>query len=58
MLRALRPAGVLYFSNNLTKFKMRAEEVQGTIKDITRQTIPNDFRDPRAHHCYRILNSP
>jgi len=57
VLRTLRPGGVLYFSNNLSKFKMRAEEVSGIIKDITRQTIPNDFRDPRAHHCFRILKN-
>lgn len=58
VLRTLRPGGVLYFSNNLSKFKMHADKINAAIKDITRQTIPNDFRDPKVHHCFRIQKNP
>lgn len=55
-LRTLRPGGTLYFSNNFSRFKIRSEEIAGcSVKDITKQTIPNDFRDKKAHHCFRLV---
>ena len=48
--------GVLLFSNNYRKFKMRAPELAGlSVEDITAETIPQDFaRSPKAHGCWRI----
>jgi 23S rRNA G2069 N7-methylase RlmK/C1962 C5-methylase RlmI len=53
--RRLGPGGVLYFSTNFRKFKMEVEELEGfEVKDITAQSIPNDFRNSRIHYCWAI----
>jgi 23S rRNA (cytosine1962-C5)-methyltransferase len=59
-MRMLRTDGVLYFSNNKRKFKLLdslKEKYQ--IKDITKGSIPMDFRDEKIHHFFEIraLNS-
>lgn len=54
-LDLLLPQGVLYFSNNKRTFKLADSlEKTMTIKDITLQTIPKDFRDLKIHHCFKI----
>ena len=56
-LRLLAPEGVLYFSNNKRKFKL-APEVQelALVADITLKTIPEDYRDQKIHHCFKIMH--
>jgi 23S rRNA (cytosine1962-C5)-methyltransferase/23S rRNA (guanine2445-N2)-methyltransferase / 23S rRNA (guanine2069-N7)-methyltransferase len=56
-LRILAPNGTLYFSNNKRKFKL--DPIVHTIArvvDISTQSIPQDFRDQKIHHCYRITH--
>lgn len=57
-MRCLTPDGVLYFSTNLQTFRLDetiAEQYQ--VKDITRQTIDEDFRhSPKIHQCYRLTS--
>lgn len=56
-LRLLAPDGVLYFSNNKRKFKLAPELSNlAEIKDITPRTIPEDYRDPKVHHCFKITH--
>ena len=55
-LRRMSPGGILYFSTNLRSFKMDSSSIKGAqIKDITRQTIPEDFRNQRIHHCFELI---
>ena len=55
-LRHCKPGGVLYFSTNFRRFKMETSEIRAAeIKDITKQTIPDDFRNERIHHSFRIV---
>jgi 23S rRNA (cytosine1962-C5)-methyltransferase/23S rRNA (guanine2445-N2)-methyltransferase / 23S rRNA (guanine2069-N7)-methyltransferase len=51
----LNTNGVIYFSNNFRKFKLD-EEVSKIfkVKDMTFQSIPEDFRDKRIHSCFKI----
>jgi 23S rRNA (cytosine1962-C5)-methyltransferase len=58
-LRLLKPEGVLYFSTNFRKFRIRypAEGDRATVEDITRHTIPEDFRNKWIHACYRIRHA-
>ena len=51
--------GLLVFSTNLRRFRLDRESLAGlTIEDITRRTIPEDFRrNPRIHHCFRITRA-
>ncbi|CAM2070056.1 bifunctional 23S rRNA (guanine(2069)-N(7))-methyltransferase RlmK/23S rRNA (guanine(2445)-N(2))-methyltransferase RlmL [Sulfidibacter corallicola] len=54
----LAPGGVLFFSNNLKSFKLNKDKLSGaglSVKDISRETIPQDFaRNKRIHHCFEI----
>jgi len=54
-MNRLSADGVLYFSNNNRKFKMDSKTSgQYFVKDITKKTIPQDFRDLKIHQCYEI----
>ena len=53
--RFANPNAVIYFSTNHRKFKFDLDEVRSVeVQNITKQTIPNDFRNDRIHQCYRI----
>jgi 23S rRNA (guanine2445-N2)-methyltransferase / 23S rRNA (guanine2069-N7)-methyltransferase len=54
--RLLTDDGTLIFSNNLRRFRMDQEALSElTIEDISRRTLPTDFkRNPRIHNCWRI----
>ena len=48
--------GVIYFSNNFRRFKFDEKSVQATeIHEISKQTVPEDFRNRRIHRCWRIV---
>jgi 23S rRNA (cytosine1962-C5)-methyltransferase len=56
ILRLVKPGGIVYFSNNLRQFTPRFEKLEAaSVKDISLQTIPEDFRNKKIHHCYRIV---
>lgn len=56
-LKLLNPSGILFFSTNFRRFKIDASELNTNyIKDITAQTIPEDFRDKKIHYCFEIKN--
>ena len=55
----IAPEGVVYFSTNFRRFKLdEAALGDYTIRDITRQTIPEDFRNQRIHLCWRLVRRP
>ena len=54
-MRLLAPQGTLYFSNNLRSFTLDgvlAERYR--IKDISRLSVPEDFRNRKIHQCWEI----
>jgi 23S rRNA (guanine2069-N7)-methyltransferase len=52
----LAPGGELYFSTNLRTFRLDpALACDPACMDISAQTLPEDFRDRRVHHAYRIV---
>jgi 23S rRNA (cytosine1962-C5)-methyltransferase len=54
-LEVLRPAGVLFFSTNSRRFKFDEGALAGaTAREITKHTIPEDFRNKRIHRCWKI----
>ena len=54
-MEMLSPEGVLYFSNNKRKFKISPEILATySVKDITTETIPQDFHDQKIHHCFEL----
>ena len=52
----LTPGGVVYFSTNFRRFKFDEANLVGfeTIREISKQTVPEDFRNKRIHRCWRM----
>ncbi len=52
----VKPGGLVYFSNNLRNFRPELKRWKySNVKDISLQTIPEDFRNKQIHHCYRLV---
>ncbi len=52
----LSPGGVIYFSTNFRRFKLDEASLTGlTLREISRQTVPEDFRNKRIHRCWRMV---
>ena len=51
----LSAGGILYFSNNKRRFKIDERFLADyVVKDITEESIPQDFHDKKIHVCYEI----
>jgi 23S rRNA (guanine2445-N2)-methyltransferase / 23S rRNA (guanine2069-N7)-methyltransferase len=54
-LRRLTPGGVLWFSTNFRRFKLDAPALEASaIEDVSLETLPEDFPDPRTRFVWRI----
>jgi 23S rRNA (guanine2445-N2)-methyltransferase / 23S rRNA (guanine2069-N7)-methyltransferase len=50
------PGGAVYFSTNFRRFKLDEPALGDfAIRDITRQTIPEDFRNQRIHQSWKLV---
>lgn len=55
-LKATKPGGVIYFSNNARKFQLSENEIHASeIKDITKSTTPFDFEGKLHRWCWRMI---
>jgi 23S rRNA (guanine2445-N2)-methyltransferase / 23S rRNA (guanine2069-N7)-methyltransferase len=55
----MRPGGTVYFSTNFRRFKFREDELSGfECREISKQTVPEDFRNRRIHRCWRLACTP
>jgi 23S rRNA (guanine2445-N2)-methyltransferase / 23S rRNA (guanine2069-N7)-methyltransferase len=56
LLEVMRPRGTVFFSTNSRRFKLDEAALAGAaVREITRQTIPEDFRNKRIHRSWRIV---
>ncbi len=60
VMRLMSPGGVVYFSNNYRQFKFAEEELLTvcpgiSVREITKQTLPEEYRNRRIHRCWRIV---
>ena len=56
-MRLLTSNGVLYFSNNFRGFVLDASLAERyAVTDITTQSVPEDFRNRKIHHCFRFAH--
>ncbi len=56
VLRHMQPSGVLFFSTNFRRFKLNEAALDvAQIREISKHTVPEDFRNRRIHRCWRIL---
>lgn len=55
ILQRTAPGGHVVFSTNNRRFKFNAEGIAAaTWRDISKQTIPEDFRNKRIHQCFMV----
>lgn len=57
VIELLQPSAALFFSTNHQDFEPRLDDLKvSDIKEITQETIPEDFRNKRKtiHRCWRI----
>jgi 23S rRNA (guanine2445-N2)-methyltransferase / 23S rRNA (guanine2069-N7)-methyltransferase len=55
LVELMTPGGLIFFSTNFRRFKLAETEIRGvTIREISRQTVPADFRNRRIHRCWRM----
>jgi 23S rRNA G2069 N7-methylase RlmK/C1962 C5-methylase RlmI len=53
-LEVLAPGGVLYFSTNHQRFEPRLEGLPAEVREITGETVPEDYRNRTVHRCWRM----
>jgi 23S rRNA (guanine2445-N2)-methyltransferase / 23S rRNA (guanine2069-N7)-methyltransferase len=57
LLEQMTPGGKIYFSTNLRRFKLYEDTLRHvTLREITAQTIPPDFRNKRIHRCWTLVS--
>lgn len=55
LLLRMKADGVIFFSTNFRRFKLDDSAIRAdAIREISRQTVPSDFRNHRIHRCWRI----
>jgi 23S rRNA G2069 N7-methylase RlmK/C1962 C5-methylase RlmI len=56
LIEKMSDGGVIYFSTNSRRFKLNEVEIKGVrIREISKQTVPEDFRNKRIHRCWRMI---
>ena len=56
LFELMSPGGAVYFSTNFRRFKLAEDSLRAkSIREISRQTVPEDFRNRRIHRCWRIV---
>jgi 23S rRNA G2069 N7-methylase RlmK/C1962 C5-methylase RlmI len=56
LIQHMSQGGVIYFSTNSRRFKLDETALIGvTIREISKQTVPEDFRNKRIHRCWRLI---
>ncbi|MFP6693068.1 MAG: bifunctional 23S rRNA (guanine(2069)-N(7))-methyltransferase RlmK/23S rRNA (guanine(2445)-N(2))-methyltransferase RlmL, partial [Pirellulales bacterium] len=55
LILRMKPGGQIFFSTNFRRFKLDEAAIQSaSIFEISRQTVPSDFRNRRVHRCWRL----
>jgi 23S rRNA (cytosine1962-C5)-methyltransferase len=53
--RHLSPQGQIFLVSHERRFKLDSESLPGWhVREITQQTLPEDFRNRRIHRVWRI----
>lgn len=56
LLPLMAPGGTIYFSTNSRRFKLDEAALSAlSVREISRQTVPEDFRNQRIHRCWRMI---
>ena len=56
LMPLVRPGGVIFFSTNFRRFKFDEAGLNASqVHEISKQTVPEDYRNRRIHRCWRIV---
>ena len=56
-MQLLSADGTLFFSNNLRGFELDSTiEQLYQVVDVTKRSIPEDFRNQKIHQCWEIYH--
>lgn len=56
LLPLMKPGGVIYFSTNFRRFKMDESQINvSECYEISRQTVPPEYRNQRIHRCWKMV---
>ncbi|MDP6442928.1 MAG: bifunctional 23S rRNA (guanine(2069)-N(7))-methyltransferase RlmK/23S rRNA (guanine(2445)-N(2))-methyltransferase RlmL [Pirellulaceae bacterium] len=56
LLPLMKVGGVIYFSTNFRRIKFDEAALRGVaVREISFQTVPEDFRNRRIHRCWRLV---
>ena len=56
LLPMVKTGGVIYFSTNFRRFKFDESALSlQEIHEISKQTVPEDYRNRRIHRCWRLV---
>jgi 23S rRNA (guanine2445-N2)-methyltransferase / 23S rRNA (guanine2069-N7)-methyltransferase len=56
LMPLVRKGGVIFFSTNFRRFKFDPSTLPAAeVHEISKQTVPEDFRNRRIHRCWRIV---
>lgn len=59
LISRMSPEGVIYFSTNFRRFKFDETLLEGvSVREISKRTVPEDFRNKRIHRCWRMIVRP
>lgn len=57
-MQLLERDGLLYFSNNLRSFCLDDKIKKNyCVKDVSKQSVPEDFRNKKIHQCWQIRHN-
>ena len=55
LIPRMKSGGTIYFSTNYRRFKFNETQLPSvSVREISQQTVPEDFRNQRIHRCWRI----
>jgi len=57
VLLRMRTGGIIYFSTNYRRFKFDEDKIPAECHEISKQTVPEDYRNRRIHRCWRIVKN-
>jgi 23S rRNA (guanine2445-N2)-methyltransferase / 23S rRNA (guanine2069-N7)-methyltransferase len=58
LARHIAPGGIVFFSTNFRRFKLDEPALADyDVRNITRQTLPEDFRNERIHQCWKLVRN-
>jgi 23S rRNA G2069 N7-methylase RlmK/C1962 C5-methylase RlmI len=59
VLACLSSGGKIYFVTTFRRLTFHASQIAGaTVREITRQTVPPDFRNKKVHRAWTLVRTP